>query len=172
MTGGPTGAMLCPLRSDAPPEGYRRNVGIVLLDRRGHIFAGCRQHSRDAWQMPQGGIDKGEAPDEAALRELEEEVGTRKARILRSSEGWLNYDVPTEIAARLWRGKWRGQSQKWFAMRFLGKDRDIDVETKHPEFCGWRWMTADQLLAAIVPFKRDVYTAVLTEFADLLVTGD
>lgn len=164
--------MLCPLRSDAPPKGYRRNVGIVLLDRQGRIWAGCRHDSPAAWQMPQGGIDKGETPDEAALRELEEEVGTRKARIIGRTEGWLNYDVPGAIADRLWRGKWRGQSQKWVAMRFLGEDGDINIATPDPEFCDWQWMTPDALLAVIVPFKRDVYAAVLEELSGLLTAAE
>lgn len=165
--------MTCVLCSPSPLTGYRRNVGIMLIGPQGRIFTGQRRdNSADAWQMPQGGIDKGETPRSAALRELEEEVGTSKAQVLRESAGWLNYDLPDEIAQRMWRGRWRGQTQKWFAMRFLGHDSDINIATAHPEFQVWRWMSADDMLAAIVPFKRDVYRAVCEEFADLLTGTD
>jgi putative (di)nucleoside polyphosphate hydrolase len=161
--------MTCVLCSPSPLAGYRRNVGIMLIGPHGRIFAGQRRdNGAEAWQMPQGGIDKGETPRAAALRELEEEVGTGKAEVLRESAGWLNYDLPDEIAQRMWRGRWRGQTQKWFAMRFLGGDGDINIATAHPEFQVWRWMPAEEMLGTIVPFKREVYRAVCEEFADLL----
>jgi len=157
---------------DLPP-GYRPNVGIMLIafDRR--VWIGQRtDRDPDAeqagWQMPQGGIDDGETPTEAALRELEEEVGTDQADILRESGQWLAYDLPLALAKSLWKGRFRGQAQKWVAMRFTGQDSDIDIATRHPEFRAWRWAQASELPALIVPFKRDVYRAVLTEFADLV----
>ncbi len=150
-----------PYRAE-PPEGYRRNVGIMLLNREGHAFVGRRLDTAEhAWQMPQGGIDAGEAPAEAALRELEEEVGTARAEILAETAGWLTYDLPPELAGNLWKGKWKGQAQKWFAMRFTGHDRDIRIDTKHPEFCAWRWVPRYELPTLIIPFKRPVYEAVL-----------
>lgn len=138
----------------------------IFVGRRAKMAAGV------AWQMPQGGIDKGEAPIEAACRELEEEVGTTKALLLRESRDWITYDVPTEVAPVHWKGRWRGQTQKWFALAFTGRDADIDL-TAHddaygPEFDAWKWVTAGELLALIVPFKRAAYEAVLGEFADLL----
>jgi putative (di)nucleoside polyphosphate hydrolase len=117
-----------------------------------------------AWQMPQGGIDPGETPAQAAVRELAEEVGTAKAEILAESREWHHYDVPAEIAQRMWNGAFRGQRQKWFAMRFLGDDSDIDIATEHREFDAWRWASATELPGLIVPFKRAIYVAVLDEF--------
>lgn len=158
------------LRTPAPPPGYRPNVGLMLIDRRGRLFLGHRAKSAsEAWQMPQGGIDKGEAPAAAALRELEEEVGVGgdKVEIARESADWLSYDVPADIAKRLWKGKWRGQTQKWFALRFLGEDADVRIDARHPEFDDWRWAAPDEALRLIVPFKRDVYRIVLAEFEDL-----
>jgi putative (di)nucleoside polyphosphate hydrolase len=160
-------------RSPERPAGYRPNVGIMLIAPDRRVWIGQR-HDRDpgaeqsGWQMPQGGIDKGESPVEAALRELEEEVGTDKAEVLRESREWFAYDLPRELAQSLWRGRFRGQAQKWVAMHFTGDDSDIDIATKHPEFRAWRWARASELPGLIVPFKRDVYRAVLTEFADLL----
>ena len=111
------------------------------------------------------GIDPGETPRQAALRELHEEVGTDKAEILGETAGWLHYDLPPELAVKPWGGRYRGQRQKWFAMRFLGEDRDIDpAATEHPEFDAWEWVRAERLPELIVPFKRPLYLAVLEEF--------
>ena len=118
-----------------------------------------------AWQMPQGGIDPGETPAAAALRELVEEAGTDKAEIVAESRGWYCYDVPAEIALRMWGGRFRGQAQKWFLMRFLGDDRDINIETDHPEFGCWKWVEPAELPNLIVPFKRAIYAALIEEFA-------
>lgn len=146
-----------------PPARYRRNVGIMLLNHQGMVFVGRRIDTEEhAWQMPQGGIDPGEEPAAAALRELAEEVGTGKADIVAETDGWLTYDLPPDLAGTLWRGKWKGQAQKWFAMRFTGVDTDIDIATSHPEFSAWRWAARDELATLIVPFKRPVYEAVLT----------
>lgn len=161
------------LRTPEPPPGYRRNVGILLIAPDRRVFAGRRGDLQPhawahAWQLPQGGVDKGEEPHEAALRELREETGTDRAEILRGTQDWMSYDVPSEISDRLWKGKWRGQAQRWFAMRFTGADSDIDIATEHPEFAAWRWAPMAEIVAGIVPFKRAVYEAVAAEFADLL----
>lgn len=151
---------------------YRPAVGIMLLNRERHVFIGRRidmPAGLAAWQMPQGGIDPGETPRQAALRELAEEVGTAKAEILGESSLWLHYDLPPEIAGGMWRGRYRGQRQKWFAMRFLGEDRDIDPgTTEHPEFDAWEWVAPALLPELIVPFKRQLYLDVLAEFRTLL----
>jgi putative (di)nucleoside polyphosphate hydrolase len=146
---------------------YRPAVGIMLLRHDGWVFVGRRADmpaGLAAWQMPQGGIDPGETPRQAALRELKEEIGTDQAEVLAESRAWLHYDVPAEIAGRLWGGRYRGQRQKWFAMQFTGSDADIDVATEHPEFDAWQWVAAAQLPELIVPFKRQLYLDVLEEF--------
>jgi putative (di)nucleoside polyphosphate hydrolase len=153
----------------ARAEGYRAGVGIMLLDAERRVFVGRRiDTAGDNWQMPQGGIDRGESPRQAALRELNEEIGTDKAEFLAESAQWLRYDVPHGIARRAWQGRYRGQMQKWFAMRFTGTDGDIDVATAHPEFNAWRWVAAAELPALIVPFKRQLYHDVLAEFGKLV----
>jgi putative (di)nucleoside polyphosphate hydrolase len=152
---------------------YRPCVGVMLLNRDGLIFAGQRiDNPSDAWQMPQGGIDPGENPRDAALRELGEEVGLDASRIevLRESAVWLPYDLPRALVPRLWQGRFRGQTQRWFAMRYLGPDEAIDIRTAEPEFRAWAWMRHDDLAARIVPFKRDIYNRVFDEFADLIGT--
>lgn len=118
--------------------------------------------------MPQGGVDKGEAPVEAACRELREEVGTTRALLLRESRGWFTYDVPVDMQPPHWGGRWHGQAQKWFALAFTGTDSDIDLEAHDREFDQWRWARSSEVLELIVPFKRAVYAAVLKEFADLV----
>ncbi len=150
---------------------YRPCVGVMLLNSDGLVFAGQRiDNPDDAWQMPQGGIDKGEAAENAALRELAEEtgVGRNHVALLRESARWLDYDLPPELAGRIWKGRYRGQTQRWFAFRFLGTDADVDIETEEPEFRAWTWMRHDALIERIVPFKRDTYASVFSEFADLL----
>lgn len=148
---------------------YRPGVGIFLLNAAGEVFVAQRIDTRqEAWQMPQGGIDDGETPRQAALREMAEEIGTNKAEILAESRHWLSYDLPPELVSKVWKGRYRGQKQKWFALRFLGEDSDIDLATPDPEFLSWRWLAADRLPDLIVPFKRTLYRDVLAEFADLL----
>jgi len=148
---------------------YRPGVGIFLLNASGEIFVAQRIDTRqEAWQMPQGGIDEGETPRQAALREMAEEIGTDRAEVLAESRGWLTYDLPPELVSKVWKGRYRGQKQKWFALRFLGEDSDIDLATPKPEFLSWRWLPADRLTDLIVPFKRALYRDVLAEFADLL----
>lgn len=150
------------------PEDYRRNVGLMLIAPDRRVFVGCRINQPDAWQMPQGGIDEGETPVEAACRELHEEVGTTKALLLRESRDWIRYDVPSRVAPGYWKGRWRGQTQKWFALAFTGRDSDIDIGAHGDEFDAWKWVPAHELVQLIVAFKRPVYEAVLAEFADLV----
>ncbi|MDC0042863.1 RNA pyrophosphohydrolase [Paracoccaceae bacterium] len=150
---------------------YRKNVGMVLINAQGHIFAGKRiDNNTGAWQMPQGGIDEDEAPETAAFRELTEETGInpRNARLLFSTVEWLSYDIPVELIPQLWNGQFRGQKQKWFAFEFLGKDSDINIATEEPEFSEWAWKSKDDLLSSIVPFKVEVYQKVFLELGHLV----
>ncbi|MCW5752611.1 MAG: RNA pyrophosphohydrolase [Alphaproteobacteria bacterium] len=148
---------------------YRPGVGIMLLNREGLVFVGQRiDRTTEAWQMPQGGIDDDEDPREAAFRELKEEIGTDRAELVAESGGWMTYDLPAELVGKVWGGRYRGQKQKWYAMRYLGHDREIDLATGHPEFDAWRWVRPRELPALIVPFKRALYEQVLAEFRHLL----
>ncbi len=150
---------------------YRPCVGIMLIDRGGRVFVAQRIDTPgEAWQMPQGGIDEGESPRHAALRELHEEVGTGKAEVLAESRDRWRYDLPAELVPRLWNGRYRGQEQKWFALRFQGQDTDIDIATEIPEFSVWRWAEMAELPDIIVPFKRRIYQEVIAEFGHLAET--
>lgn len=144
---------------------YRAGVGVMLLNPANAVFVGQRLDSTlEAWQMPQGGMDPGEAPLDTAFRELAEETGITKAELLAESRGWLYYDLPDELVGKMWKGRYAGQRQKWFAMRFTGTEADIDIATAHPEFRAWRWAPVDELCRMIVPFKRALYEAVIAEF--------
>ena len=146
---------------------YRRGVGVMLLNSEKLVFVGRRIDNRDeAWQMPQGGIDKDEKPWPAALRELEEETGIRPKLVerLASHPQQLRYDLPDAIALRLWGGKWKGQLQDWYLARFLGTDADVNIATKHPEFSHWKWVEPHLLPELIVPFKRDMYRTIVEGF--------
>jgi len=150
---------------------YRRCVGVMLANPSGEVFVGQRiDNDAPAWQMPQGGIDSGESVHAAALRELWEETGVTpdKVRIEAETADWLHYDLPHDLVPRIWKGRYRGQSQKWVLMRFLGRDADVNIATDHPEFSEWRWLPPADLPAHIVPFKRAVYDAVLAEFRPIL----
>lgn len=147
---------------------YRPCVGIMLIDRRGLIFVAKRiDTTTEAWQMPQGGIDKGESPRDAALRELEEETGVRTIEPLGESRDWYRYDLPKDLVGKVWKGRYRGQEQKWFAFRFLGEEAEIDINRHEPEFEAWRWVEIERLPDLIVPFKRQVYADLVTEFRPL-----
>lgn len=159
-----------PATHDLP---YRPCVGIVLLNSEGLVFLGTRVQgaaSGVAWQMPQGGIDPGETPEVAVMRELKEEVGTDKAEILARASDWFIYDLPEEIIARTMNGRFRGQRMMWFALRFTGEDSDINVHTEHPEFSDWRWAEIDEAVEQIVDFKRAVYERVAEEFRPVIDT--
>ena len=148
---------------------YRPCVGIFLLNNDGLVFAGRRIDSRaEAWQMPQGGIDAGESPLQACMREMREEIGTNTAELVNQHDDWLYYDIPLPLADRLWQGRYKGQKQKWMALRFTGDDAEINIATEEPEFCEWKWLSPHDLVDLAVPFKRDVYQNVLAAFAPYL----
>ncbi|MBU0643596.1 MAG: RNA pyrophosphohydrolase [Alphaproteobacteria bacterium] len=146
---------------------YRPCVGIMLLNAEGRIFVGERIDTPGAWQMPQGGIDAGETPEEAALRELWEEIGVNSdhVEVLAQSADWLTYDLPDHLLGKVWKGKYRGQKQLWFVLRFKGAESAINIDTDHPEFAQWKWTDSAGLVSDIVSFKRDIYQALVTEFS-------
>ncbi len=157
-----------------PP--YRPCVGIMLINQAGLVFIGRRKDKHlgehvDAgheWQMPQGGIDEGESPLAACMRELREETGVERASVLAEATDWYAYDLPEDVSEKAWSGRYRGQRQKWFALRFLGRDSEIDIDAPHghkPEFDAWRWERMERLPDLIIPFKRQVYENVVRDFA-------
>lgn len=146
---------------------YRPCVGVMLINDRGLIFTGNRKDSTlPAWQMPQGGIDDGEKPRKAALRELWEETGVTEdlVEFIGKTADWVTYDLPPELLGKVWGGKYRGQKQKWFLFRYLGRDDQVNIATEHPEFDRWQWSRAEEMIASIVPFKRSVYEQVVADF--------
>ena len=150
---------------------YRRGVGIMLINEHRHVWVGRRIDNRDeAWQMPQGGLDKGEDPWAGALRELEEETGIGQHLVAKLADHpqQLRYDIPDAIATRLWGGKWKGQLQDWYLAQFLGTDADVNIATDDPEFSHWKWVEPHLLPELIVPFKRDMYRAIVDGFAKWL----
>ncbi|MGS1017953.1 RNA pyrophosphohydrolase [Allosphingosinicella humi] len=150
---------------------YRPAAGVMLLNREGKVFVAQRLDSTlEAWQMPQGGLDDGEEPEAGALRELEEEtgIGSHHVEIVARCPVELLYDLPDDLVGKLWKGRYRGQRQHWFLLRFTGADEDVNIETEHPEFRAWKWAEPAELPAMIVPFKKKLYEDVLEAFADWL----
>jgi putative (di)nucleoside polyphosphate hydrolase len=159
---------------------YRPCVGLMVFNRAGLVWVGRRIGSPNQgeaagwWQMPQGGIDPGEEPAQAALRELAEETGMRSGAIIGETQAWYSYDLPPQLLGRVWGGRYRGQTQKWFAIRFTGPDSEIDIypPDHDPEFDAWQWAPVDDLMRLVVPFKRDVYGAVIAELGPLVRRGE
>lgn len=159
---------------------YRPCVGIMIVNRAGLVWVGRRADSKTEaeghgnwWQMPQGGIDEGEDPRDAAHREVFEETGIRSIEIIGESRGWHTYDLPPDLVGRAWKGRYRGQRQKWFVARFLGDDSEVDIapEDHDIEFEAWRWAPPEDLIRLIIPFKREVYAAVIAELGSLATPG-
>jgi len=153
---------------------YRRGVGVMLFNHKGEVFVARRiDMTSEAWQMPQGGIDKGEDAERAAYRELEEETGLKASavKMLARSEDWLHYDLPAELVPLLWKGQYRGQEQQWFAMQLLATDDEINIETEHPEFSEWKWAALSDIADLIVTFKRPLYEALVKEFGHLATSS-
>lgn len=148
---------------------FRPGVGMMIVDKDNRVFVGKRIDSKaNGWQMPQGGIDIGETPSSAALREMHEEMGSDKGYIIAESSKWYSYRLPKFLISKLWDGKYCGQRQKWFLIRFTGEDSDINIHTKHPEFDSWRWIEIKDLLDNIIPFKHKLYSKVIAEFKGVL----
>ena len=150
-------------------QAYRRGVGVMLLNADRQVWVGRRiDRTDEAWQMPQGGIDEGEAPWDTALRELQEETGIPPHLVERIADcpERLRYELPEELKSKLWGGKWRGQEQDWFLCRFLGRESDVDIATNHPEFDAWKWVAPSALPDLIVPFKRDLYRRLIEQFRE------
>lgn len=163
-------SMIKPEKVNVKDLPFRPGVGMMIIDRHNRVFLGKRVDSKsNCWQMPQGGIDLGETPSKAALREMLEEIGSDKGKIIAESKRWYSYRVPPFLVPRLWDGKYCGQRQKWFLIRFTGEDEDININTSHPEFDEWKWSEMDGLLEEIIPFKLRLYKEVIQEFKPLII---
>jgi putative (di)nucleoside polyphosphate hydrolase len=149
---------------------YRRGVGMMIINNEKKIFIGQRlDKDQSAWQMPQGGIDNDETPEQTCRRELFEETGiSSNYEILNKTRNWYKYDLPTSLQKKLWKGKYKGQIQQWFIIKFFGNDTEINIHTKHPEFKNWKWADQNEMLELIVSFKRDLYKSALEEFSEFL----
>ena len=146
----------------------RIGVGIILLNHENNVFVGKRiDNPKNFWQMPQGGVDQNENFLQAARRELEEETGIKSVKLIKALDGWLKYDLPENLLGKLWNGKYRGQKQKWFVMKFLGKTDEINVKTKNPEFFDWKWIKPSELTKIAVNFKVDIYKKIKEELSSL-----
>jgi len=147
----------------------RLGVGIVLLNSDNKVFVGKRiDNPVNFWQLPQGGVDKNENLMCAANRELKEETSVESVKLIKEIDNWLTYELPKDLLGKIWKGKYRGQKQKWFIMRFLGNEKEINVKTKNPEFKDWKWIDINQLLDVVVRFKFDVYKSIINELNILL----
>ena len=147
----------------------RLGVGIILLNKDNEVFVGKRKDNPiDKWQMPQGGIDNNEKPLDAMKRELEEETSVTNIKILKEVNSWLEYELPPHLLGKIWKGKYRGQTQKWFIVRFIGNDKEINLKTKRPEFIEWRWISHKLLTEVIVDFKKSVYKKLEVEISDFI----
>lgn len=150
---------------------YRPSVGLMIINNKFEVFVGKRLDSKtEAWQMPQGGIDDGETPRVSALREMKEEIGTNNAEIIAETKQWYHYDLPFYLISKLWNGRYRGQRQKWFLLKYLGADEDITIDNEHPEFIAWKWVKMEELPQIIVPFKKSLYISVIEEFRDVIIS--
>ncbi|MAE00412.1 MAG: RNA pyrophosphohydrolase [Proteobacteria bacterium] len=147
---------------------YRSCVGITLFNQDKKVLVAERLDYPGNWQMPQGGIDSGETPEQAAMRELKEEIGTNHAEIMERAKGWLFYDLPEYLKGERLKGKYRGQKQIWFAMLFKGNDSEINLQTKKPEFNDWNWVELENVIDLIVPFKKTVYESVVEQFRPIV----
>ena len=146
----------------------RIGVGIVLLNHKNNIFVGKRiDNPKNSWQMPQGGVDKNENFLQAAKRELEEETGVKSVKLIKELDGWFKYDLPKYLLGKIWNGKYRGQKQKWFIMSFVGKNDEINIKTKKPEFIEWKWIEIEELSKIVVDFKIEVYKKIQIELTSL-----
>jgi len=147
----------------------RTGVGVIVLNKKNKVFVGKRKDNPEKhWQMPQGGIDQGENYLDAMKRELSEETSIKNIEILKEINGWTEYELPDYLIGKIWRGKYRGQKQKWFIVRFLGKDEEINLKTNHPEFIDWKWVEARDLPGVIVHFKKKLYESLLPEIKKVI----
>ena len=147
----------------------RQGVGIIVLNKNNEVFVGKRKDNPvDKWQMPQGGIDNNETPLKAMKRELEEETSITKIEVLKEVENWLEYELPSNLLGKIWKGKYRGQKQKWFIVKFIGKDNELNLNTKHPEFIDWKWINYNLLPEVIVDFKKKVYQKLKIELTNFI----
>ena len=159
------------VKKDSKHLHYRLAVGLMILNRNCEVFVGKRIDTKiEAWQMPQGGIDDGEKPEDTALREMEEEIGTGNGKIIAESKKWYSYDLPAHLIPKLWGGKYKGQTQKWFLIQFLGEDSEINInKNKNPEFIEWRWTNFEELSSIIIPFKKKLYLTIMEEFKERIL---
>jgi putative (di)nucleoside polyphosphate hydrolase len=149
---------------------YRLGVGLMIINSQKKVFIGKRKDTKNpfSWQMPQGGIDSGETPSKAALREMKEEIGCDIGVIIAETKNWYCYDLPVKVIHKMWDGQYKGQKQKWFLIKYTGLDSEINLITEHPEFNRWRWIKLSQLTRVVVPFKKSLYEAVISEFRNIL----
>jgi putative (di)nucleoside polyphosphate hydrolase len=158
------------MNNDLTKLPYRLGVGLMIINQQKKIFVGKRIDSKNpfSWQMPQGGIDIGETPSKAAIREMTEEIGCDKGDIIAETRSWYCYDLPPKIIPKMWNGQFKGQKQKWFLIKYTGLDSDINLDTPHPEFNKWKWIKPNHLTKVVIPFKKSLYEAVIKEFRNLL----